>query len=372
MGNNIVILNWKNIFHEKSGGAEIYTYECARRWVENGHMVTWVAAGEQKETEIDGIKLVNVGSTYSVYREAKKWVQRQPKNSIDYLIDEVNTRPFGTPVWLAETHPDTHLLTLAHQIADEVWNYEMPIGLAQLGKYVLEPYWWKAYVNTPVAVPSVSTQKSLTKFNIHNTHLIAEGVRVPEYVQVKKNDVPTVVIPGRINRMKRTEDGIEAFLKSKEKIVNAECVVVGSGPDLEKLRAKYSDETSVVFTGHVDEETKWKQISSAHVLLACGVREGWGLVVSEGAAVGTYPIGYSAPGLIDSIDAAGGSLVENGNVSKLSEQLTEALKTYTKTSYAPVEYGGAHSWDYVAQNFWKTLISQSRKAKNCQKRHKHR
>ena len=48
----------------------------------------------------------------------------------------------------------------------------------------------------------------------------------------------------------------------------------------------------------------------AHVLVATSVREGWGLNVSEAAACGTPAIGYSVPGLVDSIPASGGALVE--------------------------------------------------------------
>jgi glycosyltransferase involved in cell wall biosynthesis len=42
------------------------------------------------------------------------------------------------------------------------------------------------------------------------------------------------------------------------------------------------------------------------VLVATGVREGWGLVVSEAAACGTFAVGYDVPGLRDSLRATGG------------------------------------------------------------------
>ena len=40
------------------------------------------------------------------------------------------------------------------------------------------------------------------------------------------------------------------------------------------------------------------------------MREGWGLNVSEAAACGTPSIGYRVPGLVDSVPASGGALVD--------------------------------------------------------------
>src|SRR5262249_27504876 len=53
-----------------------------------------------------------------------------------------------------------------------------------------------------------------------------------------------------------------------------------------------------------------RRLAAAHVLVATSVREGWGLNVSEAAACGTPSIGYRVPGLVDSVPASGGALVE--------------------------------------------------------------
>ena len=53
-----------------------------------------------------------------------------------------------------------------------------------------------------------------------------------------------------------------------------------------------------------------ERLARAHVLVATSIREGWGLNVSEAAACGTPTIGYSVPGLVDSVRASGGALVE--------------------------------------------------------------
>jgi glycosyltransferase involved in cell wall biosynthesis len=50
-------------------------------------------------------------------------------------------------------------------------------------------------------------------------------------------------------------------------------------------------------------------MATAHALVCTSVREGWGLVVSEAAAVGTGTVAYDVPGLRDSVGATGGTLV---------------------------------------------------------------
>ena len=62
--------------------------------------------------------------------------------------------------------------------------------------------------------------------------------------------------------------------------------------------------------GRVDEATKHELMARAHGQLATSVREGWGLVVSEAAAVGTPTMSYDVPGLRDSTTAADGVLCE--------------------------------------------------------------
>jgi glycosyltransferase involved in cell wall biosynthesis len=76
------------------------------------------------------------------------------------------------------------------------------------------------------------------------------------------------------------------------------------------------------------------------------VREGWGLVVDEAAAVGAHPIGYRVPGLIDSVPAAGGTLVDPDPVS-LGAALAGLLPALVDQPSLP-RRGGAGNWDDVA------------------------
>jgi|GEM_PF-4102942 len=44
---NILIYNWRDIKNPAAGGAEVFTHENAKRWVEKGNEVTLINNGER-------------------------------------------------------------------------------------------------------------------------------------------------------------------------------------------------------------------------------------------------------------------------------------------------------------------------------------
>jgi len=65
----ILIYNWRDIKNPDAGGAEVFTHEIARRWVERGNEVTLFTskfAGCRKEEVVDRVSIIRDGSKYSV------------------------------------------------------------------------------------------------------------------------------------------------------------------------------------------------------------------------------------------------------------------------------------------------------------------
>jgi glycosyltransferase involved in cell wall biosynthesis len=127
--------------------------------------------------------------------------------------------------------------------------------------------------------------------------------------------------------------------------------MIGTGPALPKLKAAAPD--GVEYLGWVCETEKRERMARAHVHLATGLREGWGLVVTEAAALGTPTIAYDMPGLRDSTRAAGGVVVPP-HPDALARWLVELLPRWQEFPPAPLAFGGAHSWDEVAD----TLLTE--------------
>src|SRR5207237_7314121 len=113
-----------------------------------------------------------------------------------------------------------------------------------------------------------------------------------------------VVFLGRLVAMKRPQEAIAAFQILRQRLPSARLWVIGDGP------LRLEAQAGVDFLGRLEREELLARVAAAHVLVATSVREGWGLNVSEAAACGTPSIGYRVPGLVDSIPASGGVVVD--------------------------------------------------------------
>jgi glycosyltransferase involved in cell wall biosynthesis len=82
-------------------------------------------------------------------------------------------------------------------------------------------------------------------------------------------------------------------------VVGGELVIAGDGPERRKLEAMRP--VDVRFAGQVSETQKHRLLCEAWLLLHPSACEGWGLVISEAAIRCTPAIGFSVPGVRDSV-----------------------------------------------------------------------
>jgi glycosyltransferase involved in cell wall biosynthesis len=304
----ILILNWKDIAHPLAGGAEVFTESVAECLVARGHGVTLFASrvdGRPSQETRAGVEIVRRGGRLSVYREARRFWNEPTTKPYDVVVDEINTRPFMTPRWIR----DTPVVALIHQLAREIWAYETPFPVSVLGRYVLEPWWLRAYRDVPALTVSESSARSLVDHHAwRDVTVVPEGWSPHAVPAVAKEDAPTVVFLGRLVEMKRPDDALRAFEILARSHPTAQFWIIGDGP----LRASLEKRApaSVTFLGRIAGDELIVRLARAHVLVSTSIREGWGLNVSEAAACGTPAIGYSVPGLVDSIAASGGALVD--------------------------------------------------------------
>jgi glycosyltransferase involved in cell wall biosynthesis len=337
----ILILNWKDLAHPAAGGAEVFTEQVARSLVERGHKVTVFAAsveGRPARELVEGVEVVRGGGTFTVYRAARRFWFREGRGHYDVVLDEINTRPFLTPRWLV----GAPVVALIHQLAREIWWYETPFPISVLGRYVLEPWWLRAYRRVPALTVSESSADSLTRYHgWRDVTVIPEGATPHPVPAVRKESDPTVAFLGRLVAMKRPQEAIEAFSVLRDEFPQAQLWVIGAGPLLPGLRQDAP--AGVTFLGQLGRAELLDRLARAHVLVATSVREGWGLNVSEAAACGTPSIGYRVPGLTDSLPASGGALVEPTPAA-----LAEALRDLFAGRLELAPKTSAVSWSEVA------------------------
>jgi glycosyltransferase involved in cell wall biosynthesis len=344
----ILILNWKDLAHPAAGGAEVFTEEVARSLVARSHGVTLFAAGVEGKPSrevVQGVEIVRRGSRLGVYRAARRFWAEQPPGTFDVVVDEINTRPFLTPRWVR----GTPIVALIHQLAREIWSYEMPFPISVIGRYVLERWWLRAYRDVPAITVSSSSADSLVRHHgWRNVAVVHEGYAPHPVPDVPKEDDPTIVFLGRLVAMKRPDEAVEAFTILAETLPAARLWVIGEGPLLGKLRQ--TAPTGVTFFGRVGSDELRARLARAHVLVATSVREGWGLNVSEAAACGTPSIGYRVPGLVDSLQASGGALVEPTPAA-----LAESLAAFFDGSLRLTPTISTRPWSEVADQIERRL-----------------
>ena len=301
----ILIFNWKDLAHPSAGGAEVYTQRVAEEWVRVGHEITLFCAGVRGrpgEEVVNGVRIIRRGSRLGVYREARRFWDSEGSR-VDLVIDEVNTRPFLTPQFVT----GTPVVALIHQVCREIWWYEMPLPVALLGRFWFEPRWLRAYQDIPVLTVSESSRLSLKEYGLRDIRVVPEGIDHHPRPDVDKSSVPTVLFVGRLSRNKRPHHALAAFSVLRKHLPKAQMWIVGEGPMRQRLER--SAPSGVKFFGRVDDLKKRELMARAHVLVITSVREGWGLVVDEAAAMKTLSVGYDVSGLRDSLDASGGLAV---------------------------------------------------------------
>jgi glycosyltransferase involved in cell wall biosynthesis len=343
----ILVLNWRDLAHPAHGGAEVWTEQILRRWAAAGHDVTLFAAavpGRPGSETVDGYRVVRSGNRFQVYGDARRWWSRHGRGRFDVVVDETNTVPFQAHEWVDD---GARTIALVHQTCEEIWHHNAPFPMSYVGRHLLEPRWLRRLANAPILAVSESTRRSLERFGADDVTVVQEGYEPPAdmLLRPRKEARPTVVFCGRMVSYKRPLDVVRAAALVRDYVPELHVWMIGGGPLLRRCQALAPH--GVEFLGRVDEATKHDRMARAHVHVATSVREGWGLVVTEAAALGTPTIAYDVPGLRDSVRAAGGVVVPP-TPDALAAWLVDLLPKWAHTPYQPLPYGGAHPWDEVA------------------------
>lgn len=354
----ILIFNWRDLAHPRAGGAEVFTHRVAESWVALGHSVTLFCAeveGRPLRESVNGINIVRSGGRHSVYREARKFWKSEGSGNFDFVIDEVNTRPFQAIKWANETV----VVGLIYQVCRELWFYQLPFPVAFIGRFLIEPWWLRSFREAKVLTISHSSAESLRAYGLKNIEIIPVGADLGNAIpKSPKEDDPTIIFVGRLENHKRPMDVVNAFLLLLNKYPTAKLWIVGSGKLENKLKSVSSEfSDSVKIFGSISDSEKVSRMSRAHVLVATSVREGWGLIVTESASVGTPAIAYDVPGLRDSVKAAKGILVPDN-----PKDLAVALISYfdhEKVESIDTSDLGVRNWNDVATSILNTAFQRS-------------
>ena len=205
---NILWLSWKDIKHPAAGGAELVLHELSKRLVASGHTVTILTAmypGAEPEGEMDGIKIIRVGSNrYAHSFLALIYYLRHLRNQFDVVVEAVNTAPYFGVFFNGRAKA----VLFYHQLARKVWYFEAPFPVSQIGYWLLEPIatYLLGKSGADTNTISESTKRDLMRFGFQKDriHIISEGIKLeplPALEDATKFDQPTVLSFGAIRPM---------------------------------------------------------------------------------------------------------------------------------------------------------------------------
>ena len=353
-------MNWRDIKNPDAGGAEVFTHEVAKRLAAQGHQVTLFTSefpGSKRKEIMDGVEVIRSGGKYTVYLNAKTQYRRVfSREDYDLVIDEINTRPFLTPRFVRKEK----IVGLIHQLAGEYWFYETPFPINYIGYHYLEKRWLRPYVAVPMVTVSESTRTDLKELGFMKVCVVTQGLSVTPLPSLpEKEEKPTLIFIGRLRRAKLPDHAIKAYESVSRDIPETRLWIVGDGYLFDTL--KNHAPPGVKFFGKVTNEAKLDLLKRAHLMLMPGIREGWGLVVTEANAMGTPVIAYDVPGLRDSVrDGMTGRLVSAGDISGIAREALHLIVDRRQREILAtnaLSWSRNFSWNRTAREFMECITS---------------
>lgn len=325
----ILILNWKDIRHPQSGGAETATHQIARNLVGFGHQVTLFTKqfpNSKTEENIDTVKIYRQGNFWSVYFYAFLYYQKN-KNNIDIVIDQIHGIPFFTPLYVKKP-----ILAYIHEIAGSIWFKEFSLLVALIGN-LTEKIYFLFYKNIVFLTDTISTKNDLIKKNIKqkNIFIIPLSIEKSYVSNLKKNKIPTLIYIGRITPMKQIDLLIKASYLLKRTNSNLRVIIIGKGKKsyekyLSKLISDLKLTKDIILTGFVSEKEKYNLLAKSWLLIHPSMKEGYGLTVLEAASEATPTVCFNVPGLRDVVkNNTNGIVVQKYCYDALANDIKELI-----------------------------------------------
>jgi glycosyltransferase involved in cell wall biosynthesis/O-antigen/teichoic acid export membrane protein len=351
----ILILNYRCPDNPRAGGAERFTYEVAKRLVSQGHAVEWFSSsfrGSQGADDLDGIRMVRLGSQWSVYWHAYLRYRKSARDRFDVVVDEVNGVPFFAAFWSG-----LPTIMLIHQLYRELWLRNAPPPLSVIG-FLAEPIYLRWYRRIPVLTVSTSTRDDLRRLGFKGPiTVVPEGLETVIDRSKSKPIDPSFLYVGRLVPSKQVEHMLMALARFRYVTGAGALTLVGSGhhqyrDSLMALALRLGIQEHVTFLGWVSSSNKHQLMADAHALLMTSVREGWGLVVTEANACGTPAIVYDVPGLRDSVRHEVTGLVVPPRPYSLAEamiRVTTDQDLYARLAAGSQRWSTTFSFDETAR-----------------------
>lgn len=372
MAINMLFLSWRDINHPKRGGAEIYTHEMLKEVDKKQYKFVHISPlskgkdgqNNKKSETIDGVVYLRYGNNFTVILHAMAYYIKNRKR-IDYVVDQCNSHRFFTPFWVSKKKR----VLFIHQLTREIWEMNLRFPFGWMASKLENVMLW-IYRKNKVITVSDSTKKDLVSVGIpeKNITILPEGIDFTPWPLEEKKEAAIIEFSyvGRYSAYKGIDDAVEAFCQLYAENKDIHLNIVGKKNDAyieEKLIPiikKYRvPEKCITYWGFVSEEKKLEIMHDSYCMLFPSKREGWGLTVTEAAAVGTPSIVYNSPGLVDAVDKGRcGYMTPSNTPVAIKNMMVEAIsdtKKYETIRDQAHELALTLNWKNTAYEFEETF-----------------
>ena len=202
-----------------------------------------------------------------------------------------------------------------------------PISKFLITKMVSNIRLWDFYstdgVDGFIAI-SEHIKQRIEKFYRRESEVVYPPVAMGKAPLVAANKREYFLILSSLSRYKNIDIAIKACIEADRKLV-----VVGDGPDKQRLKDIARNNPKIVFTGRVDEDSKWRYHKNAKALIFPSI-EDFGIAPVEAMSVGTPVIALRGGGLIETItDGVSGIFYDD------IDGLVNILKDYKGSDFSP-------------------------------------
>lgn len=360
------------------GGAEKRIYEIAKRLADRGHEVHWYGIGwwfegnNSRTIDHDGIILHGVCEPMQLYVDGRRSIKEAiyfagkllPK-LIKEKFDIIDCQEFPYfPCFSAKLHSlfrRTPLVITWHEIWDKYW-FEY-LGKKGLFGWIVERLTAKL-TNKNIAV-SERTKKDLESLGVKDVKVIHNGIDFKKIESVKPSEEESdIVFAGRLIKDKNVDILIKAISSIKKEVPDIKCIIIGDGPEKEKLMKLAKElrvENNVKFVGFLENhDDVIAYMKSSKVFVLPSTREGFGIVALEANACGlpVVTVNHRRNAACDFINGENGFVCEL-SAEDIAEKILIGLEMGKVMKRKCIENAMKYDWDRItnlAELFYRGLV----------------
>jgi glycosyltransferase involved in cell wall biosynthesis len=368
-GRRILFLNWRDKSNPAAGGAESYTEQIAKRFVQAGSSITLFTSAYEGAPPYDWSNdylVIRKGSRFGVYLAAARHLKRHAEH-YDAVVDFQNGIPFFAPLWAPAVMPVVCVIHHVHQRQFDMY-FRWPMN--HVGRLLEGRVSRRVYGDRPMVAVSPSTRAEMRReLRLRGpVHIVPNGVDAPQPSSVDRSSSPSIALVTRLVPHKQIDHLLEVVPELLRRWPDLQVTIAGTGTGHQALMEQVRQlglEKTVTLPGRVSEQTKSDLLSQAWLTVAPSVAEGWGLTVIEANAVGTPAVAYDVPGLRDSVrHGVTGWLVrpDESLATALINALDELSDPDQQRLIADQARAWAHSfsWDSSAERLANVLLTEMR------------